>query len=194
MLADRETIVVDDGSRDGTVAAIQSSCQGVEILRHEASRGFSVAANAGLRQARGPIRLLLNSDTELDPGALDAVLAAFRSDPRLGIAGAQLRYADGRPQWSGGAMPSLTWLFAQASHVHVALSRLPLYRTVRPLETLRDREVDWVTGAAMAMRREVWDQIGPLDERFALYAQDLDFCVRARQAGWRVAIVPGFSV
>lgn len=191
---DAEIAVVDDGSRDGTTYAVRGRFSHVRVVRHEAPAGFSAAANAGLRHVTGSVCLLLNSDTEVDAGGLDAMLKAFAGDSQLGIAGGRLRYPDGRPQWSGGSAPTLPWLFAQASHAHVALARLPGYRSLRPLGAALDRQVEWVTGAALAMRREVWDAVGPFDDAFRLYAQDLDFCLRAGAAGWRVAIVAGFGV
>jgi GT2 family glycosyltransferase len=140
------------------------------------------------------VLLLLNSDTEVDERALDAMLEAFDRDPRLGIAGAQLRYPGGEPQWSGGPAPGPLWLFYQASGLHPLLARLPGYRRARPLETAESRDVGWVTGAALAMRREVWNQVGPFDEGFKFYGQDLDLCLRAGAAGWRVSIVAAFTV
>lgn len=189
-----EVIVVDDGSGDGTADAVRGTFPKVRLLRHESSLGFSSAANAGLRLASGSVLLLLNSDTEIAADGLQAMLQALGDDARLGVVGAQLHYPDGAPQWSGGSAPGIAWLFAQASNLHMALSRVPGYRSVRPLASARNREVDWVTGAALAMQRGVWEAVGPFDESFRLYAQDLDFCLRARAAGWRVMIAPAFAV
>lgn len=185
-----QVILVDDGSRDGTTEEVARRFPEVLVIRHEAAQGFSRAANAGLARATGEILLLLNSDTEVT-GGLAELLAAFRGDPRLGLAGAALAYPDGRPQWSGGREPSLLWLFALASDLPAVLRRVrgrggngPAY----------PESVDWVTGAAMAFRRPLWESLGPLDESYRFYAQDLDLCSRAGQAGWRVAIVPVFRV
>jgi N-acetylglucosaminyl-diphospho-decaprenol L-rhamnosyltransferase len=189
-----EVIVVDDGSRDGTAGAIRERYPGVEVVRNETAAGFTRSANRGLRQARGEVLLLLNSDTETGPGTLESLLAALEGDPKLGIVGAALHYPDGSPQWSGGQAPSHAWFFALASGLPALLARLPLYRRLKPLEPSGPVRVDWVTGAALGMRREVWDAVGPLDEGYRFYAQDLDFCVRARRAGWEVAIDPAFRV
>jgi GT2 family glycosyltransferase len=189
-----EIIVVDDGSRDGTADAVQARVPDALIVRHQQSAGFTVAANAGLRRASRPLILLLNSDTEIHAGAFEALVAAFDRDSRLGIAGAQLLYPDGSAQWSGGRAPGVAWLLAESSGVGRALGRIPGYRAARPLLPGRDRDVEWVTGAALAMRRAVWDDVGPLDETFRLYGQDLDFCLRARDRGWRVQIIAGCRV
>lgn len=185
-----EVLLVDDGSRDGTAEAVRAAWPAVRVLRHETARGFSAAANAGLRAASGELLWLLNSDTLVPPGAAGRLRDAFARDARLGIAGAELVYPDGRPQWSGGRRPTPLWLFALASGLPALLRR-------RRPQTGGDawpRSPDWVTGASLALRRAVWEQVGPLDEGFRFYAQDVDLCLRARRAGWDVSIVPGLRV
>ncbi|HEY0511511.1 MAG TPA: glycosyltransferase family 2 protein [Thermoanaerobaculia bacterium] len=194
MEAISEVILVDDASRDGTAEAAREHHPELIVLRNEAPARFTRSANAGLARARGEILLLLNSDTEVMPGGLERLAGVFAREPRLGIAGALLHYPDGSPQWSGGREPSLAWFFALASGLPSLLARLPLYRRARPLAAAGPRSVDWVTGAAMAFRREVWETAGPLDEGFRFYAQDLDFCLRVRRAGWRVEVRPDFPV
>jgi GT2 family glycosyltransferase len=188
-----EVVVVDDGSTDGTAAAIAASYPAVRLLRQPQAGGFTAAVRAGVALARHEIVLLLNSDTEVEPAALAALVAAFARMPRLGIAGAALHYPDGTPQWSGGPAPGALWLLALASDLPRRLGRLRGWRRARPVaghgERVRAR-VDWVPGAALACRREVWTELGGLDPRFALYAQDLDFCLQARARGWEVAVVP----
>jgi GT2 family glycosyltransferase len=190
-----EILLVDDGSRDGTAEAAAARFPSVRILRNEAPEGFTRAANRGLQAARGDVLLLLNSDTEVEPGGIDALLSRLAAEPGLGVVGAALHYPDGSPQWSGGDEPSLAWLFGLASGIPPLLARLRLYRRARPLTpTHGPRRVGWVTGAALAIRRDAWRDAGPLDERFRLYAQDLDLCLRARQAGWEIEIAPELRV
>ena len=191
-----EVLLVDDASRDGTAAAVAAAHPEVTLLRNNEPAGFTRAANRGLAAARGGLLLLLNSDTEVDHPGLEALLAAFDADPRLGAAGAALHYPDGSAQWSGGREPTLLWLFGLASGLPALLARLPLYRRLRPPGAVPERgdQVDWVTGAALAVRREAWEAVGPLDEEFRVYAQDLDYCLRLGQAGWDVRLLPGFKV
>lgn len=189
-----EAIVVDDASRDGTAEAIRERHPEVIVLRNEAPARFTRSANLGMTRAAGEVLLLLNSDTEVEPGGLEALLAVFRSQPKLGIAGGLLHYPDGSPQWSGGPEPTISWFFALSSGAPALLERLPFYRRAKPLDAPRPARVDWVTGAALAVRREVWEAVGPLDEGFRFYAQDLDLCTRVRRAGWKVQVRPELRV
>lgn len=193
-MAGAEIIVVDDASRDGSVEAIRERYPSVRVLTNERVEGYTRSANSGLAAAGGEVLLLLNSDTEIAPGAWEALNSALRHDGRLGVVGAALRYPDGTPQWSGGRFPGLLWLLVLAAGVAPLLAPLPGARAVRPVSAAAGGPVDWVTGAAMAFRREVWTEVGALDEGFRLYGQDLDFCTRARSAGWEVAVAPGFRV
>ena len=173
-----EVIVVDDGSTDDTVALLSPEARVISLDRNS---GFAVAANRGVAEARGDLILLLNSDAIVEPDALRAFVAAFESDPRLGVAGAQLLNEDGSKQWSGGRTPTLPWIIGVVSGAgHLAR----LFRG-RGLESPR-HTVDWVSGAAMMFRREAWQ---PLDERYLFYCQDIDFCLGAQKAGWHVRIV-----
>jgi len=188
-----EVIVVDDASSDGTEEALRRRFPRDDDPRMQVERlavrsGFTVAANHGLSRAAGEILLLLNSDTALEPDALQALLAAFDEDDRLGAVGAQLLDPDGSAQWSGGREPTLAWLFVLAADLGPLLHRLPGYRRRRQLLARSSRSVDWVTGAALGLRRRALDAVGLLDEAYAFYAQDLDYCCRLRRAGWKVAI------
>ena len=184
-----EVIVADDGSRDGTVELLAQEVPAVLVVSLESNRGFAPAANRGAALARGRIILLLNSDAIVMPEALRELLAAFDADPALGVAGARLRNDDGTPQWSGGRTPTLPWMIGVVSG---AGRFARFFRGCIPSEAAR--EVDWVSGAAMAIRREVWEAAGPLDERFRFYCQDIELCLGARKAGWHVRIVETASV
>jgi GT2 family glycosyltransferase len=188
-----EVIVVDDGSRDDTVARIRAGHPGVLLICHEQPQGFTSAANHGMARAGGDVLLLLNSDTEIPRHGLDALLPAFAEQPRLGIAGAELTYPDGSAQWGGGPAPGLIWLLMLTSGLPGLLALVPGYRRLRPLAA-GSRRVDWVTGAALAIRRKAWDDVGPLDRRYRFYCQDLDLCLRVAAAGWEVQQLPSFQV
>lgn len=187
-----ELVVVDDGSRDGTAAALAGR-PAVRVLRNEVTTGFSQAVNRGAEETTGNLLVVLNSDSEVAPGSLEHVAEAFAADPSLGIAGAALSYPDGTPQWSAGPEPGLLWLFGQASGIPALLGRLPAWRRVKPLHGTAPRDVAWVSGAAMAVRASLWRELGPFDVRYGFYGQDLDLCLRARDRGWRIRLLPGFQ-
>jgi len=195
-----DVVVVDDGGSDGTAEAIAARYPRARVLRNPVSRGFTRSANEGLKVADGEVVLLLNSDTEVASGGLEALLEELDLRPRMGIAGAALHYPDGSPQWSFGPAPTGRWLFALASGLPPLLWRLPGYLAVRRrLHPGRGggtdpRRVTWLTGAAMALRRRVIEEAGLLDERFEVYAQDLELCLRARDLGWEVWLIPRFQV
>ena len=189
-----EVIVVDDGSQDKTAERIVDSFPWVRLLRHEVALGFTASVNDGLACAGGRHLLLLNSDTEVRPGSLDALLEAFERDPRLGIGGANLENPDGSPQWSAGREPSLPWLFALSSGLGRWMrERLPFRRRRSPGHSVGG-PTEWVTGAAMAIRRDVYQALGPLETAYRFYVQDMDYCLRAREAGFGVAVIPDFRV
>ena len=190
--AGAQVVLVDDGSRDDTAGAVRAAHGFVEILRNEEAQGFSRAANRGLGAARGRLLLLLNSDTEVDASVRRA-LEAFESDERLGAAGAALVGTDGASQWSGGRLPTRGWLVAMASGLPALLGALPGYRRLRP-PGAAGADAEWVTGAALLVRRAAWEQVGPLSEAFAFYGQDLDFCQRLRDRGWRVRLLADWRV
>lgn len=190
-----EVILVDDGSEDETSAAVAATFPGVLRLRNDVPEGFSRAVNRGAEQASGDVLWLLNSDTIARPHAAEALAASFREDPELGIAGAALSYPDGSSQWSGGPFPGTVWLIALASGLPAFLGHVPLWRSLKPVSgTARPSAVDWVTGAAMAVRRDVWERVGPLREDYGLYCQDLDLCWQASKEGWNVRVLPEVRV
>jgi hypothetical protein len=184
-----EVIVVDDGSTDGTGQALRECHPTVKLISLTPVRGFTVAANLGIREARGEFLFLLNSDTEVESTTVPRLIGAFENNPGLGVAGAALRFPDGRPQWSAGHVPTPLWFFTLASGMAGSLGRLSGYRWLKPEGGARNR-VDWVCGAAMMVRREAWLAAGGFDERFHFYCQDLDLCMSVTAAGWTVEVVP----
>jgi len=189
-----EVIVVDDGGSDNTAASALRRYPRHIVVRLPERQGFTAAVNHGMARASGDLLLLLNSDTEVEPAALAAVLAAFEADRRLGIAGAALRDPSGAPQWSGGRCPSTLWCFALASGIPALLGRSSFWRQLKSPSGSTGRPVHWVAGTAMVVRREVWESVGPLDPDYRFYCQDLDLCDRARETGWKITVVPGFRV
>lgn len=162
-----EIIVVDDGSPDEGSAWLRENAPDVQVIHHAQSRGFAAACNAGLRHATGDVLVLLNQDTEVEAGWLSPLVAAL-ADPTVAAVGSRATYPDGRLQHAGG------WINerGEAGHYH---------------EDRAAGSVDYVTGASLALRREVYEQLGGLDERFVpAYFEDVEWCVRARRHGYQI--------
>jgi GT2 family glycosyltransferase len=164
----------------------------VRLVVNERNLGYTKANNIGIRLSRGKFVLLLNPDTVVHEGALRALIACAEAHPEVGIIGAKLLNPDGSIQRSARSFPDIgAGLFR-----NTLLGRLfpnnPFVRRYLLTDFGYDavREVDWVSGAAMLVRREVFERIGLLDEGFWAYCEDVDFCWRARQAGFAVLFCP----
>ncbi len=179
-----EIVLVDDGSRDETVFAGAIFTGGVRIHRLARNEGFVAAANAGALLARGRYVMMLNNDTAVAEGWLDALIATFARDPRIGVAGSRLLGANGRLQECGGVVwrDGSAWNWGRGADAD-----RPQFRHMR--------EVDYVSGAAMLVPKALWDALGGFDPLFAPgYYEDTDLCFRARVAGRRVVVQPASTV
>ena len=189
--------VVDNASQDETVSLVKTHSPRVALIPNECNRGFATAINQGLKQSRGRYVLWLNPDAELLDGRIAHLIRYLEENPRIGILGPRLIDPDGKRQLSCRSFPSYQTAFFNR---YSLLSRLfPKNRYTRRYlhsdwngETVR--EVDWVSGACLLHRREVSKQLGGLDERFFMYCEDVDFCLRANQVGWLTRYHPAARV
>jgi GT2 family glycosyltransferase len=189
-----EWLVVDNGSSDGTPDAIAAELPEVELLRRP-NRGFAAGNNVGLRRARGRYVLLLNPDVEVLSGRLDELVAAMDARPELGMASVVQRGTDGELQPSIRRFPSPLRDLGEA----LFAAYWPLLRSLQELETRADRYRDerpaeWLVGAFLIARREAIRDVGPMDERFFLYSEEIDWCFRFWRAGWPIAHLPVMTV
>jgi GT2 family glycosyltransferase len=175
-----EIIVVDNASPDQTSAIVETQFPQVRLLRTNKNLGVAGGNNVGLRAARGDILILTNVDTEALPDWITALVRAIQSDVTIGVAGSKLLYPDGRIQYAGGEIDRV-----QGFPLHLGAQQPD-----DPHDT-KVRDTEYATGAALALRREVLEQIGYQDEAyFPIDYEDPDMCFRARLAGWRVCYVP----
>ncbi|MGC9468043.1 MAG: glycosyltransferase family 2 protein [Anaerolineae bacterium] len=190
-----EVIVVDNASTDGTVEMVGASFPQVRLIANRQNLGFTGGNNQGISAAKGDYILLLNSDAELLDGALDQMIHYLEMHPDVGLVGPQLLNSDGSHQSSRRRFPTPMVLFLESTWLEglAPRSSLDRYYCLDRSPTER-QEVDWVTGAAMMVRREVVDQVGPFDEGFFMYSEELDWCRRIRNAGWRIVYVPEAKV
>ena len=180
---DHEILVVDNASTDDTVAAVRARWTGVRVIEAGGNLGFAAANNLGIRQSFAPLILLLNPDTVVPDGAIDALVSVVDRRSDVGIAGPKLVDAYGRAELSWGHMIS-PW-----GEVRQRL----VARWAESL-TRRAREVDWVSGGCMLVRREAAEAAGLMDERYFMYAEDVDFCAEVRRHGWKVLFTPTAQV
>jgi GT2 family glycosyltransferase len=189
-----EWIVADCASSDGTPEAIEREFGDVEVLRVP-NRGFAAGNNEGISRARGRYVLLLNPDIEVVSGTFADLLAALEARPEVGIASVIQRGGDGELQLSMRRFPSPARDLGES----LLAARWPVLRSmqeveVRPELYLREAAPDWVVGSFMCARAQTVAEIGPMDERFFLYSEEIDWCLRARQAGWDVRHLPVMTV
>ncbi|MCX8067579.1 MAG: glycosyltransferase family 2 protein [Anaerolineae bacterium] len=190
-----EIIVVDNGSTDGSVEMVRTEFPQVLLIANPDNRGFPAANNQGLAVARGRYVLLLNPDTEVVGNALETMIAFADAHPDVGVVGPQLLNPDGTIQSSRRRFPTLATAIFESTWLQPYAPRRLLTRYYvldRPDGEIQD--VDWVTGAALMARREAIEQVGPLDEGFFMYSEELDWCRRFRDAGWRVVYLPTAQV
>lgn len=196
-----EIIVVDNASRDGTVEMLRAEFPTVWVIANAENAGFTRGNNQALALARGRYLFLLNPDTELVQGATRA-LVRFMDAPEngdVGLVGPQLVYPDGTIQSSRRRFPKFSTALLEST---VLQQWFPKNGTLdafymRDTQDGVTQDVDWVVGAAMFVRREVYEQVGGLDERFFMYSEEPDWCLRVKQARnawtgapWRVVYFP----
>ncbi|HEV2060554.1 MAG TPA: glycosyltransferase family 2 protein [Solirubrobacteraceae bacterium] len=180
---DTEVLVLDNASRDGSAMAARQHPATDELIALDRRRGKGENDSALLQLARGRLCLLLNEDSELLPGATQALREALDAHPRAGAAGARLLRPDGRQQPSAWRFPT---------PVTALVGALFLHRRYTVQSRGADvREVDWAQSAALLVRRDAAEQIGWFDPAFFVYSDEVDFCRRLRDAGWHTLYVPG---
>ena len=182
-----EIIVVDSASEDGSMDMVRRKYPQALILPQKENIGFTRGNNIGLAHARAPYFLLLNPDTELGDDALLQMLDYMDQHPDVGILGPHTLNTDGSHQSTRRRFPTLmTGLFESAWLS--AYAPASVETRYRMLDTADDAilEADWVQGSAMMARRELYAAIGGLDEGFVMYSEELDWCKRAKAAGWKV--------
>jgi N-acetylglucosaminyl-diphospho-decaprenol L-rhamnosyltransferase len=187
-----EIILVDNASRDGTVEMVRAEFPRVHLIGNADNRGFTGANNQALVVARGRYFFLLNPDAELVPGATRALVECMDADQRVGIAGPQLLNPDGTIQSSRRRFPTFVTALLESTRLQQQFPQNRWLNRYYLLDTRDDaaQDVDWVVGAAMIARRQVYEQIGGFDERFFMYSEELDWCYRAKRAGWCVTYFP----
>ena len=203
-----EIIVVDNASSDGSAAMVADEFSDVKLIANSENRGFTRGNNQGLALAQGRYVLFLNPDTVVLGEALATMVAYLDTHPQVGALGPRLFYADGSPQSSRRRFPTLAMALFESTplawHWPASLNRWArryrmedeqTFGASEPPKTLDEaEEVDWLVGAALLVRREALQQIGGFDEGYFMYSEELDWCRRAKDAGWRIIYLPAAEI
>ena len=200
-----EAIVIDNGSSDGSVAMVKKEFPATTLVEVGENLGFGRATNRGTALSRGRVVVWLNSDCEPDPGSLAELARYLEAIPSAGAVGPSLTYEDGRLQPSAQAFPTgarVLWHFLGVRRLARTAAGRAMLRPLAPrgsaaasyLDALDSsggpRNADWLSGACIAVRREVLDRVGLFDERYFMYCEDTDWCRRVHDAGLEVSYLP----
>lgn len=189
-----ETIVVDNASADGSAEAVRLRFPRARLLQNDVNVGFAAAVNRGLKESRGPYALVLNSDAEVRPGAVETMAGVLDERPDVGVVGPRTVSADGLPQVSFGPPLSPLAEWRQRRLVNGVRERRP--EALRRAEEMSrvEHEPAWVSASCLLARRQAFEAAGYFDEGFFLYEEDADLCLRVRSAGWRILYTPRAEV
>lgn len=196
-----DVVVVDNGSADGSVAALLDADPAVRVVRPPRNLGFGGGANAGARHARHDLLLVCNPDLALHAGALATLVATLADHPDVAVVGPRVLTADGEVYPSARAFPTIG---EAAGHAFVGLLseenrwtrryKRPVPAADVPAVGGGSSEADWVSGACFLVREDAFSSVGGFDEAYFMYVEDVDLCWRLRRAGWRVLYEPAAAV
>lgn len=188
-----ETWVVDNASSDGSVDAVRATFPDVQVIANSSNVGFAAATNLAIAQSSGTYVLVLNSDTEVLPGAIELLCEELARNPTVGIVGPRLINPDGSPQrsaWSG--YPGVRSALIDGFYLWRLTPRIVGNQEVslRESRSTTAVAVDHVLGAAMLVRREALENVGGLDDGYFLFLEETDWCRRMQKAGWQIVYQP----
>jgi len=190
-----ETIVVDNGSRDGSVEMLRETFRNVQLIQPGENTGFSRGNNIGIEASSGQYVLILNPDTEALPGSIARLVQYMEAHPTVGVAGPQLLNEDGSVQSSRRRFPSLMTAFFESTWLQPLAPRGMLrWYYMLDIDDSAETAVDWLQGAALLVRREAINDAGMFDERFFMYSEELDWQRRMKAAGWNIIYLPSAKI
>lgn len=188
-----QVIVVDNASQDGSVEAVLAGFPQADVVSGSENLGFSKANNIGLEKSNGEYILFLNPDTVVNPDVLRTMEDYLSEHPSVGMVGCKLITADGKLDLAcRRKFPSAWDGFCRATGLSELFPKWPLFGgyNLRYLDENKTYPVDCINGAFMFCRRKAVLEVGPMDEAYFMYAEDLDWCYRFKQSGWQVVYHP----
>ncbi len=186
-----EIIIIDNASEDGSIEMMRKKFPRINLIANTKNLGFAAGVNQGIKQARGEYIVLLNPDVEIMESTVENLLEEFEKSTDYGIVGGKIKNEDGSIQPSVRAFPDVfSQVLISLKLKHIFNSRAIGRYLAQNFDYEKRQEVDQVMGAFFAIRRKVIEQIGMMDERFFLWFEEVDFCKRAKDAGWKIIYAP----
>lgn len=185
-----EIILVDNNSGDSIIEDLKRSCPEIKGVQSERNRGMGGGNNLAARGAVGLYLLLLNNDTLLKPDSVRILLDFYNSHRNSGLVGPKLQYPDGRLQYTCLRFPGILTPLYRRTFLGQFAKRHLAYFLYEDYDHQTAREVDWVQGSAMLIKRSLFEELAGFDERFFMYFEDIDLCRRIWQSGWKVFYCP----
>ena len=187
-----EVLIVDNGSKDGTIEMLEKDYRDVRLIQNPVNEGVAPARNRILNGAQGRYILSLDVDTTIYPNAVEPLVRVMDENPHVAIGGPKLVYKDGKLQLSCRSFPSLLNIAIEGTFLrkHLSNSRFVRAYTMEDWDHRTQREVDWMYGACLIIRKDALRAIGGFDEKFFYLYEDIDFCYRAKRLGKGVLYIP----
>ena len=189
---DYEVFVVDNGSQDGTIEMVEKEYPEVRLHKNPTNEGVALARNRLLRESKGRYLISLDVDTTVYPDAVETLVRVMDENPDVAIGGPKLVYKDGSLQLSCRPFPSPLNILLEGTFLrkHFSNSRFVKAYTMEEWDHGTRREVDWMYGACLVVRRSVLHKLGVFDPKFFYLYEDIDLCHRARDLGMKVMYIP----
>lgn len=192
-----EVIVLDNGSEDGSDVMIRQDYSWVKLVALKENTGFSKGNNIAMKQAKSPFFLLLNSDVYVEEDSLYKTLAYFRVNLNCDVIGAKLKYASGKLQPSAGNLPNplniITWILG-LGFLPLVNNLIPPFHPKMGSFFSKAHQVGWIMGAFFVLKREVFTKVGGFDENLFMHMEEIEWCKRIRDLGFKVWYVPQIEV
>lgn len=187
-----EIFVVDNASTDGSLEMVRKEFPQVKLVENKSNLGFAKANNQAISKSSGMYILLLNPDTIVQKDAFQNMIEFMDTHPQTGVVGSKVLYADGSLQLSCGHFPSLRTEFFHSTLLGEIFPKSPFIGNFRMSNWDHSsvREVDWVSGSCLLVRKAVITDVGLLDEAIFMYAEDIDWCYRIKNAAWKIYYLP----
>jgi len=190
-----EIIVVDNNSTDNSRELLKEFSAEIKTIILETNTGYAIANNYGMEQCKGEYILLLNPDTYLNNNSIKQMIVFLDNKPEVGVVGPLLTDQNGKSQLPSSNFPDLKQQILYMLNFKFLLNRIARsYEQRKALKLKIPFEVDWISGACFMLKRTIYESVGGLDEGFFLYAEDVDWCIRIKDSGWKIYCYPSTEV